>query len=73
MKITVVHDNDGRILAAVMDGEEYDSTTPRPRPVPGEGLQLGTFEVPASVDSPALEEICTAFRVDSKSKTLVKR
>jgi hypothetical protein len=69
MKITAVYDNDGRILAAVMDDGKYDG----PRPVPAEGMQGGTFDLPASANSLGLEEICTTFRVDAKSKSLTKR
>jgi hypothetical protein len=68
MKITAVYDGEGRILGAVIDDGKYDS----PRPVPTEGMQLGTFDVPASVSSLALDEICTTFRVDPKSMSLVK-
>jgi hypothetical protein len=69
MKIIAVYDNEGRILAAVMDDGKYRG----PRPVPAEGTHGGTFEVPASVHSLSLEEICTTFRVDPKSKTLAKK
>jgi hypothetical protein len=68
MKIIAVYDSDGRILAAVMD-DGYGG----PRPVPAEGTQVGTFNVSAEVHSLGLEEICTRFRIDSKSQDLVGR
>ena len=66
MKITAVFDKDGRILAGVIDDEKYDG----PRPMPTEGTQAGTFDVPASDNALGLEEICKSFRVDAKSKSL---
>lgn len=69
MKITAVFDNEGTILAAVMENEEYDG----PKPEPAEGMHSGTFDVPASADVLGLEEICSTFRVDPRSKrNLVK-
>ncbi len=62
MKITAVYDREGTILGAVIDDERYDG----PRPVPIDGMQVGKFEVPTSVRSFALDEICTTFRVNSK-------
>ena len=73
VKITAAYDSDGRILAAIID-EGYEG----PRPVPGEGIQVGTFDVgtsdvSADVNSLSLEEICTTFRIDPESQGLVRR
>jgi hypothetical protein len=75
MKITAVYDNEGTILAAVIDDGRYDL----PRPVPMDGQQGGTFDLPpatqaaASVTAPSLADICTTFKVDPKSMSLTKR
>lgn len=69
MKLIAAYDSKGNILGAIIDDGEYD----RPRPVPTEGMRLGTFELPESTRSLALEEICTTFRVDAQSETLVKK
>lgn len=68
MKITAVYDSEGRILGAIIDDEKYDG----PRPAPTQDMQVGTFDVPASVSSLDLNEICTTFRVDSRSNSLSK-
>lgn len=68
MKITAIYDSAGVIIAAVIDDGKYDS----PRPVPTAGTQVGTFEVPESARSLALDEICTTHRVDCKCGALMK-
>jgi hypothetical protein len=68
MKITAVYDRKGNILGAVVDDGNYNT----PRPLATDGMQVGTFIVPDSVSSFALDEICLSFRVDSKSKALVR-
>jgi hypothetical protein len=67
MNITAVYDENGRILAAVVDDGEYDG----PQPVPGEGARVGTFAVPDALNGRALEDICIALRVDTASNRLV--
>lgn len=72
MKIIAAYDSEGRILAAMID-EGYEG----PRPVSDEGIQVGTFDVDtldmSADNSLGLEEICTTFRIDSKSQALVRR
>jgi hypothetical protein len=68
MKIIAVYNDAGLILAAAVDDKKRG-----PRPVPSDSTHSGTFEVPESARSLGLEEICTTFHVDAKSKTLAKK
>jgi hypothetical protein len=68
MKITAVYDEDGRIVAAVVDDGRDDS----PRPVPRDGMRIGSFEVPSALHDRPLDEICTSMRVDTVACRLAK-
>ena len=68
MKITALYDSEGIILAGVVDDGRYDL----PRPKPQDGQQVGTFDVPPTFAALALDEICTTFRVDTRSMGLTK-
>jgi hypothetical protein len=69
MKIHVVYDGEGRILAASLDEDNYEG----PRPVASSTEHSGTLDVPATLDSTSLEDICLGFRVDVKTRSLMKR
>ena len=66
MKIIAAYDESGRILAAIEDDGRDDS----PRPLEGEGMKVGSFEVPSELYSRSLEEICTSTRVDVSTNRL---
>lgn len=68
MKLAAVYDNDGRILAGIIDDGRYD----RPRPLSDDKTQGGIFEVPQAADQLSLAEICTTYRVDPGSKQLMR-
>lgn len=68
MKIATVYDNDGRILAAVMDDGTYDG----PRPVADRKSHAGVFDLPATEAKLTLAEICTRYRIDRKTSGLVR-
>jgi hypothetical protein len=67
MKIYVVHDKVGKIVAAV----DITSNTNGPRPKPGKGHQELLVEVPAEHHGMSFLEICRGLKVDAKSQTLV--
>ena len=67
MRITALYNKEGVIGAAVMVDGEYRG----PVPVAEDGDTLGTFEVPQAAAEFRLDEICTTFRVDARTKTLV--
>lgn len=68
MKITAVYDDSGRILAGIIDDGKYDG----PRPVADQRTHEGSFELPAAASKLSLEEICTTFKVDVRSRNLIK-
>jgi hypothetical protein len=67
MKITVLYDSDGVIIAGAPHTGNYDD----PVPVASDGTKAGTFDVPRSAVELRLDEICTSFRVDPTSQQLV--
>ena len=67
MKIYVVHDKVGKIVAAV----DITSNPHGPRPKPGKGHQELLVEVPAEHHGMSFLKICSGLKVDAKSKTLV--
>jgi hypothetical protein len=68
MKINVVYDNDGRILAASLDSGQYLG----PKPISAPGEHAAEIDVPPALGETSLEEICVGFRVDPKTKSLIK-
>lgn len=69
MKLNTLYDNDGRIIAAVVDDGTYDG----PRPVPDKNSYVGVFEVPATKGKLSLEEVCKGLKVDMKAQRLIQR
>ncbi|MEA2377416.1 MAG: hypothetical protein QOK00_1562 [Thermoleophilaceae bacterium] len=69
MKLRVVHDASGRIVAAaeVIEGDE---ATPSATPLPGPHETAAEVEVPAEVASETLDVICTRMRVDTENNRL---
>jgi hypothetical protein len=71
MKLHVLYDRSGRILAAVHldppDGEGVGEL----RPVPQKGQMSGDFEVPAEYAHLDFVEACRALRVDTKKRRLI--
>ena len=68
MKIIAAFDESGRILAAIVDDGRDDS----PRPMPGNGVRVGSFDLPLDSYSRSLEEICTSMRVDPSENRLAE-
>ena len=69
MKLCIVHDRDGRILAAsILDAESDDGLTIRPIATDPEHTLV---ELDASGESGDLAEICSRMRVDPERKQLV--
>jgi hypothetical protein len=68
MKIHLVHNKAGKILAAVRLGTESDGG---PRPMAGKNEQELVLEVPPEHSSMSFLEICRKLQVDSKTKKFV--
>jgi hypothetical protein len=69
MKIHVVHDAKGRIVAAVRLNP--DPKVIQPRPVPGRGHSSLELEVPPEHQATDFKTLCQTMRVDAKKKMLV--
>jgi hypothetical protein len=69
MKIHVVHDAKGRILAAIRVNP--DSKVPQLRPMPGRGHSSLELEVPPEHQATDFKTLCQTMRVDAKKKMLV--
>jgi hypothetical protein len=69
MKLHVLHDARGRILAAVPLNE--DNKTAGPRPVPRRGQKTLEVEVPAEHAHQDLLTICHTMRVHASSRSLM--
>lgn len=69
MRITALYDAHGRILAAAEVDDEHGG----PVPVPTEGTEVDTFEVPENAARLRLDEICISHRVDVGAKQLRER
>jgi len=67
MKLHIVHDAAGRILAAA----EIKGKGEGPRPMPGRGQREIVLDVPRELRAKGLLEICETLRVDAKAGTLV--
>lgn len=72
MRLHVLHDRTGRILAAV----RLDSPSSAPkatgtiRPVPRKGQLSAELDVPPEHANLEFVEVCRALRVDTKTRTL---
>ncbi len=73
MKLHVLHDRTGRILAAVhLDPPELpEGGVGELRPVPQKGQMSGDFEVPCEYADLGFAEACRTLRVDTRSRTLM--
>ena len=69
MKLHVLHDAKGRILAAVRLNSQAKGSVPRP--VVGRGQKTLEVEVPAEHRDHDLRTICQNLRVDVKLRKLV--
>jgi hypothetical protein len=69
MKLHLVHDARGRILAAVSLTQDANDTGPRP--VAGRGQRVLEVEVPAEHAHQDLLTICQSMRVHARSRSLV--
>lgn len=68
MKLHIVHDKAGKILAAV---QLTRANVHGPRPVAGKGQKQLVVEVPVEHRGRSFLEICQGFRVDARGKALV--
>jgi hypothetical protein len=67
VRVTVVYDNQGNILAATVAGEEADQF------VLQEGEQAGEFDLPGELSDGGLLEFLENARVETDSKKLIGR
>jgi hypothetical protein len=75
MKMTILHDEHGRILsiAKVGDLKAAGSVFARVGLVPGPGQQLAEFELSADDEKRPLRELHATYRIDRATKKLVKK
>ena len=74
MKVHILYDRAGRILAAVhLDPPErpYGEEVGELRPVPRKGQMSGEFEVPREYAERGFVEACRALRIDTKARKLI--
>ena len=72
MKLHVLHDAQGRILAAVRLNPDSKGPVPRPIAARGQRVRATEIEVPEEMRKHDLSAICQTFRVDAKRRTLVQ-
>jgi hypothetical protein len=65
VRVNVVYDNQGRILAATVASKEADQF------ILQEGEQASEFDLPGELPEGGLAELLGSMRVDTDSKTLV--
>jgi len=68
MKLIALHKKDGRIVAAVRAGPNYDG----PVPVAGKGTKLVEIEIEGGHEKLDLAALCTRFRVNPRACKLVE-
>ena len=71
MRLHLLHDSSGRILAAARLDAESKVPVPRPMAARGRQARATEIEVPAAYHGHDLPTICQTLRVDVKRKTLV--
>ena len=69
MKLRVVHDDAGVIVAAVAIGDTDDELVPEP--VPGRGETLVDLDVPGEYREEDLDALCTRNHVDVSQARLI--
>lgn len=69
MKIHVVHDAKGKIVAAIRLNP--DPKVPQLRPMPGRGHSAVELEVPPEHQATDFKILCETMQVDAKKKMLV--
>lgn len=69
MKLRVVHEEDGEIVAAAAVEGEGDGLTP----IPGSGQAVAEVDVPDDLGGEDLATLCTQLRVDPDGPRLVRR
>lgn len=67
MKLNLVHDREGQIMAASVVSEEQD--VPMPRPLPGEGQTAAEIDLPDEQSKLELDVLCTTHRVDGEGES----
>jgi hypothetical protein len=70
VRLEAVYDREGVIVAAIAFDSDEDL---RPRPQPGEGQQVGVFDVPGDRVEQPLDELCRNMVVDAAGGVLVDR
>jgi hypothetical protein len=68
MKLIALHNESGKIVAAVRVSYDYQG----PVPVAGEKTRVVTVDVPQGHEKLDLATICTRFRVDPQTSELVE-
>jgi hypothetical protein len=71
MKVHVLYDGTGRILAAVHLDPPEGQGVGELRPVPQKGQMSGDFAVPTECADLNFSEACEALRVDTKNRKLI--
>ena len=71
MKLHVVHDGDGRILAASAASDSSDLVVPVPVAREGQGEFTAEIEVSGEYADEELYELCTQFRVHPERGELI--
>lgn len=69
MRLRVVHEEDGEIVAAAVVEEESEGLTP----VPAEGQTMAEVDVPDDLAGEDLGALCTQLRVDPDGPRLMRR
>ncbi len=67
MKLHLVHDTAGRILAAA----DITQSTSGPRPIAGKGQRELVMDVPSEHATMSFLEVCQNLRVDPRTKSLI--
>jgi hypothetical protein len=72
MRLHVVHDSDGRIVAASASAEDGSDEAFVAVPVAGSDQVAAEVDVPAEYASHDLATLCNQFRVDADHRRLVR-
>lgn len=67
MKLSVVYDNEGTILAAAISGDDGDEPLPQP------GESSGVYEVPDELSGGELHEVAQRLKIDAQARKLTVR
>jgi hypothetical protein len=67
MKLSVVYDDGGTVLAAAISGEDGDEPLPQP------GERSGVYEVPDELSGGELHEVVERLKIDVEARKLTLR